>query len=68
MMQVINNYISQQILFINDLEIIIGKDRLTLRRWWTSGKFPEPVKLHGRTLAWHKEVIDEWIELNLRIK
>ncbi|RUQ81529.1 helix-turn-helix transcriptional regulator [Legionella septentrionalis] len=65
-MQSVNNLISQQILFINDIEIIIGKDRLTLRRWWTDGKFPKPVKLHGRTLAWHKEVIEEWITQNMK--
>ncbi|KTC66342.1 prophage regulatory protein-like protein (plasmid) [Legionella adelaidensis] len=65
-MQPLNNLFSQQILFINDLETIIGKDRLTLRRWWTDGKFPLPVKLHGRTLAWHKEVIDEWINQNMK--
>ena len=66
MMQPANELISQQILFIQDLEIIIGKDRLTLRRWWTDGKFPQPVKLHGRTLAWHKDIIDEWININIK--
>lgn len=65
-MQHLNNLLTQQILFINDLETIIGKDRLTLRRWWTDGKFPMPVKLHGRTLAWHKDVIEEWITKNMR--
>lgn len=58
----------QQILFINDLEVIIGRDRLTLRRWWMDGKFPQPVKLHGRTLAWHKDVIEEWINQNIKNK
>ena len=50
----------QQILFIADLEKITGKSRLTLRRWWTSGKFPSPIKFNG-TLAWHASVIDEWM-------
>lgn len=68
MMQPVNDLLTQQILFINDLEVIIGKDRLTLRRWWSEGRFPQPVKLHGRTLAWHKEVIDEWINCNVRFK
>ncbi len=66
MMRPVNDLFTQQILFINDVEVIIGKDRLTLRRWWTDGKFPLPVKLHGRTLVWHKEVIDEWISTNIR--
>lgn len=56
------NYpVTQQFLFINDVEKIIGKDRLTLRRWWTHGHFPKPVKLSGKTIAWHKDVIEEWI-------
>lgn len=58
-------HIGQQILFMNDIITIIGKDRLTLRRWWVEGKFPEPVKLHGRTLAWRREVIEEWLKKNM---
>ncbi|HAT1795153.1 AlpA family phage regulatory protein [Legionella pneumophila subsp. fraseri] len=67
-MQAKDSTFKQQLLFINDIEIIIGKDRLTLRRWWMDGKFPKPVKLHGRTLVWHKDDIDEWIRLNIRKK
>jgi prophage regulatory protein len=58
--------LSQQILFITDLEIIIGRNRLTLRRWWLEGKFPKPVKLNGTTLAWHAESINEWINQKLK--
>jgi prophage regulatory protein len=57
----------QQVLFINDLEKVIGRNRLTLRRWWQNGKFPIPVKLNGTTLAWHSETIGEWIDKNLKI-
>lgn len=66
-MHISDNNIPQQILFITDLEKLIGRNRLTLRRWWTSGKFPLPVKLNGTTLAWHKETINHWIELNMRL-
>lgn len=65
-MESFNNNVIQQILFIQDIETIIGKDRLTLRRWWQVGKFPEPVKLHGTTLAWHRDVVDEWINQNMK--
>ncbi len=51
----------QQILFITDLEKIIGRNRLTLRRWWTDGKFPKPIKLNGTTLAWHSKTVNQWI-------
>ena len=53
--------LSQQVFFITDLEKIIGRNRLTLRRWWTDGKFPKPVKLNGTTLAWHSNDISDWI-------
>ncbi len=54
----------QQLLFINDLERIIGKSRLTLRRWWERGHFPKPVKINGKTLAWNASVIEKWIREN----
>ena len=59
------NKIQQQILFITDLEKMLGRNRLTLRRWWTDGKFPEPIKLNGTTLAWHTETINHWIQKNI---
>ena len=58
--------LSQQVFFITDLEKIIGRNRLTLRRWWMDGKFPRPVKLNGTTLAWHSNAIDEWINLTVK--
>ena len=51
---------------MKDLEEIIGRNRLTIRRWWEGGKFPPPVKLNGTTLAWHTETINDWIEQNTR--
>lgn len=65
-MQPKHQELSQRVLFILDLEKIIGRNRLTLRRWWSAGKFPQPVKLNGNTLAWSANVIDEWIEQNLK--
>ena len=66
-MQIVNHQeLSQKILFLPDLEVVIGRNRLTLRRWWLDGKFPKPVKLNGNNLAWSSKVIDEWIEKNLQ--
>ncbi len=59
--------VSQQVLYIDDMEKLIGRNRLTLRRWWTDGKFPQPVKLNGTTLAWHSDVVYEWIDQNVRV-
>ena len=61
-----NTEFKQQILFISDLEQILGRDRLTIRRWWLIGKFPRPVKLNGTTLAWHIESIEQWIHNNIK--
>ncbi|WP_133130829.1 helix-turn-helix transcriptional regulator [Legionella yabuuchiae] len=60
------NGITQQVLFITDLEKIIGRNRLTLRRWWLEGKFPLPVKLNGTTLVWHTVIISGWIDQNIK--
>ncbi len=66
-MQTINTEdVRQQIYFINDLEKIIGRNRLTIRRWWVDGKFPTPIKLNGTNLAWHAEAISEWIDQNIK--
>lgn len=40
-------------------------NRLTLRRWWMSGKLPTPIKLNGTTRAWHTETINHWIQQNV---
>lgn len=55
----------QKLLFIHDVERIIGRNRLTLRRWWTTGKFPQPTKLNGTALAWHNDTVDRWINQNI---
>jgi prophage regulatory protein len=54
--------LSQKLLFIKDVEMIVGRNRLTLRRWWTAGKFPKPIKLNGTSLAWHIDILNRWIE------
>ena len=59
--------LSQQVFFITDLEILIGRNRLTLRRWWVDGKFPRPVKLNGTTLVWHSNVIHDWIDEHIKV-
>jgi predicted DNA-binding transcriptional regulator AlpA len=55
-----------KILFIKDVERLVNRNRLTLRRWWKKGKFPKPSLLNGTTLAWKTEVINEWINTNLK--
>ncbi len=56
---------SQKVLFMSDVENMIGRSRVTLRRWWMSDKFPRPAKLNESTLAWSAKDIESWIEQNI---
>jgi prophage regulatory protein len=55
---------SQIIFYIKDVEQVIGKPRITLRRWWNAKKFPSPKMINGR-LAWRAEIIYQWVDENL---
>tara|TARA_R110000868_G_scaffold162538_2_gene393897 strand:+ start:9812 stop:10021 length:210 start_codon:yes stop_codon:yes gene_type:complete len=57
--------LNPKIYFIKDVEQIIRKNRLTLRRWWNKEQFPKPSYINGR-LAWHSEVIEQWISQNVK--
>ena len=59
--------LSRKIFFIADVEVITGRNRSTLRRWWTLGKFPTPIKLHGTVMAWHADSLENWIDQNLQV-
>ncbi|AAU28623.1 TPA: AlpA family phage regulatory protein [Legionella pneumophila] len=63
-----NKPFKQKLLFIKDVEQIIGRNRLTLRRWWSAGKFPTPTKLNGTVLVWQTDVIEQWINLHTESK
>ena len=52
----------QELLLTKDVEQITGINRVTLRRWWSDGCFPRPVKLNGGVLAWHYDDINQWID------
>lgn len=55
---------NQEIYFIKDIENIIGRNRLTIRRWYEKGIFPKPT-LISNNLAWRSSVIKEWIDKNI---
>ena len=52
--------LTKKFYFIRDLEILLGRSRSTLRRWWMAGKFPKPFKLNDITLAWDVTNIHTW--------
>ena len=55
----------QKLLFIKDVEQIIGRSRQTIRRWCEKNKFPHPIKLNDTVRAWRAEVIYQWINDNM---
>ncbi len=39
-----------------------GASRSSVYNWMRQGRFPEPVKLGGRAVAWRRESIEKWME------
>lgn len=58
------NGLYPRLYFIKDVEQIVRRNRLTLRRWWESEKFPKPILINNR-LAWRTDVIHQWINEQL---
>lgn len=58
----------QRILRINDVCASLRLSKSTVRRYYSSGEpsydpsFPRPVKLGKRSIGWHEEAIDRWIQ------
>ena len=48
---------------LRELEVarLASVHRATLRRWVARGKFPAPVRLPGRRVAWHHCEVLAWI-------
>jgi len=57
----------RKIYYIKDVEQLIGKSRITLRRWWEKNKFPKPTLINSR-VAWSVDSINEWIKQNMTPK
>ena len=45
-----------------EVELATGMKRATLYRDMAVGRFPRPVKIGKRAVAWPQSVIDAWIE------
>ena len=39
----------------------VGLGRSTIYRWMDEGKFPRPVRLGPRSVAWYEKDIEGWI-------
>lgn len=53
---------NNQLLSITQVCSLINRDRRSLWRWVTEGRFPQPLRLNGRTLGWRQETYQEWLE------
>lgn len=42
----------------------LGVSKMTLWRMRTSGRFPQPIQISSRRIAWKTESIEDWMTLN----
>ncbi|MHA6962877.1 helix-turn-helix transcriptional regulator [Zobellella denitrificans] len=52
---------TQKLLSIKEICSFINRDRRTLWAWVRDGKFPQPIKMNGRTLGWPESVYQGWL-------
>jgi prophage regulatory protein len=46
---------------LKEVQHRVGLGRSTIYRWMAEGRFPEPVRLGGHSVAWAQDDIDTWI-------
>jgi prophage regulatory protein len=47
---------------MKELKEILGLGTRTIYRMISDNKFPKPIKLTERTVAWRMSTINEWVE------
>ncbi len=50
-----------RLLNIHELAGILGVKSSSVRRWWSLGLVPEPMRIGGR-IRWNENVVREWID------
>ena len=51
----------KRVLRLKEVRHKTGLGRSTIYRWMDEGKFPKPVRLGARSVAWIEHEIDEWL-------
>ena len=51
----------QQLLRLKQVRSITGLGRSTIYRWMEAGRFPKPVRLGPRSVAWIDYEIEAWV-------
>jgi len=60
--------ISQKILSITAVCELVGRNRRTLWAWVRDGVFPQPIKVHGKTVGWPESVYQNWLAVQIADK
>lgn len=55
-----DGFLTQEYFFLEELEIVIGKNKKEIQDMVEKGLFPKPDKYHDK-FAWQKSIIDKWI-------
>ena len=53
---------SKPILRQKDIQKVLGISKATLTRWRFAGRFPKPIRLGPRMLAWRRTDLEAWID------
>ena len=51
----------KRVLRLKEVRHKTGLGRSTIYRWMDEGKFPKPVRLGARSVAWIEHEVDEWL-------
>lgn len=51
----------KRVLRLKEVRHKTGLGRSTIYRWMDEGRFPKPVRLGARSVAWIEHEIDEWL-------
>lgn len=51
----------EQIISISAMEKLVNRDYKTLWSWVKNGKFPQPVRMNGRSIGWTASSYQKWL-------
>lgn len=52
---------SGAVIRLKEVMVLLGVSRMTIHRWVTAGRFPQPLKANGRTFGFNYNSVIEWI-------
>ncbi len=53
--------LATQLLTYTDVMALTQRDRRTIWTWVKAGKFPQPIKMGGRTIGWPVSSYEAWV-------